>query len=125
MYQDLKKRYWWKQMKVDVAEFVAKCQTCQVVQAEHKKPAGELQPVFIPEWKWESISMDFISGLPVCQGKDWIWVIVDRLTKSAHFIPVKGTTTSSQYAELYVKEIVKLHGVPKSIISDRGSVWTS
>ena len=89
------------------------------------KPAGVLQPLFIPEWKWESISMDFISGLPVCQGKDWIWVIVDRLTKSAHFIPVKGTTTASQYAEIYVKEIFKLHGVPKSIISDRGSVWTS
>ena len=69
--------------------------------------------------------MDFISGLPVCQGKDWIWVIVDRLTKSAHFIPVKGTTTASQYAEIYVREIVRLHGVPKSIISDRGSVWTS
>ena len=96
-----------------------------MVKAEHKKPAGVLQPLFIPERKWESISMDFISGLPVCQGKDWIWVIVDKLTKSAHFIPVKGTTTASQYAEIYVKEIVKLHGVPKNIISDRGSVWTS
>ena len=66
MYQDLKKQYWWKQMKVDVAEYVAKCQTCQVVKAEHLKPAGVLQPLFIPEWKWESISMDFISGLPMC-----------------------------------------------------------
>ena len=69
--------------------------------------------------------MDFISCLPMCQGKDWIWVIVDRLTKSAHFISVKGTTTASQYAEIYVREIVKLHGVPKSIIFDRGSVRTS
>ena len=125
MYQDLKKQYWWKQMKADVVEYVAKCQVCQVVKAEHKKPAGVLQPLFIPEWKWESISMDFISGLPLSQGKDWIWVIVDRLTKSAHFIAVKGTTTASQYAEIFMKEVVKYHGVPKSIISDRGSVWTS
>ena len=69
--------------------------------------------------------MDFISGLPLSQSKDWIWVIVDRLTKSAHFIAVKGTTISSQYAEIFMKEVVKYHGVPKGIISDRGSVWTS
>jgi hypothetical protein len=95
------------------------------VKAEHRKPAGMLQPLPIPEWKWESISMDFITGLPSCQGKDSIWVIVDRLTKSAHFLAVKTTMTASQYAEMYVREIVRLHGTPKSIVSDRGSVWTS
>ena len=95
MYQDMKHHYWWKQMKVDVAEYVAKCQTCQVVKAEHSKLVGVLHPLFIPKLKWESISMDFILRFPLCQDKDWIWVIVDRLTKSAHFIPVKGTTTAS------------------------------
>ena len=69
--------------------------------------------------------MDFISGLPLSQGKDWIWVIVDRLTKLTHFIVVKGTKTANQYAEIFVKEVVKYHGVPKNIVSDRGSIWTS
>jgi hypothetical protein len=81
-------------MKRDVAEYVALCDTCQRVKAEHQRPAGFLQPLKEPEWKWEEISMDFIVGLPRTQGGyDSIWVIVDHFTEVAHFIPVKTTYT--------------------------------
>ena len=82
MYRDLRRHYWWPGMKRDVAEFVQKCLTCQQVKAEHQKPAGLLQPLEIPQWKWEQITMDFVSGLPkTTAGHDSVWVIVDRLTK--------------------------------------------
>jgi hypothetical protein len=114
MYQDLKKRYWWYGMKRDVAAHVALCDTCHQVKAEHHRLAGLLQPLKVPEWKWEGISMDFIVGLPRTRdGYDSIWVIVDRLTKVAHFIPVKTTYTGAKLAELYMSRIVCLHGVPK------------
>jgi hypothetical protein len=126
MYQDLKTRYWWHGMKRDVAEYVALCDTCQRVKAEHQRPAGLLQPLRIPEWKWEEIGMNFIVGLPHTQsGYDSIWVVVDRLTKVAHFIPVKMTYTGAILAELYMSRIVCLHGVPKRIVSDRGTQFTS
>ncbi|KAL5540026.1 hypothetical protein UlMin_046190 [Ulmus minor] len=126
MYQDLKKHYWWHGMKRDVAKYVEKCLTCQQVKAEHQRPGGELQPIKVPEWKWEEIAMDFIVGLPKTTNKyDSIWVVVDRLTKSAHFLPVRTTYTADQLAELYVHEIVRLHGVPLSIISDRDSRFTA
>ena len=90
MYQDLKTRFWWTKMKKEIAAFVARCDNCCWVKAIHLKPAGLLQPLSIPSWKWDDISMDFIVGLPTIEkGHDSIWVIVDRLTKSAHFIPVK------------------------------------
>jgi hypothetical protein len=102
------------------------CAMCQRVKAEHQRPAGLLHPLKIPEWKWEEIGMDFITGLPRTQkGYDAIWVIVDRLTKVAHFIPVKTTYKVSQSAELYIARIVSLHGVPKKIVLDRGSQFTS
>ncbi|KAK3129330.1 hypothetical protein QOZ80_6BG0477810 [Eleusine coracana subsp. coracana] len=126
MYQDLKTRYWWHGMKRDVADYVAVCDTCQRVKAEHQRPAGLLQPLKIPEWKWEQVGMDFIVGLPRTQsGYDSIWVIVDRLTKVAHFIPVKTTYSGAKLAELYMSRIVCLHGVPMKIVSDRGSLFTS
>jgi hypothetical protein len=84
MYQDLKRKYWWYGLKRDVAAHVAMCDVCQRVKAEHQRPAGLLHPLKIPEWKWEEIGMDFITGLPRTQkGYDAIWVIVDRLTKVA------------------------------------------
>jgi hypothetical protein len=92
MYQDLKQKYWWYGLKRDVAAHVAMCDVCQRVKAEHQRPAGLLHPLKIPEWKWEEIGIDFITGLPrTPSGYDSIWVIVDRLTKVAHFIPVKTT----------------------------------
>jgi transposase InsO family protein len=126
MYMDLKEKYWWYGLKRDVAEYVALCDTCQRVKAEHQRPAGLLQPMQIPEWKWEEVGMDFIVGLPRTQrGFDSIWVIVDRLTKVAHFIPVRTTYSSAKLAELYLERIVSLHGVPKKIVSDRGTQFTS
>ncbi len=122
MYQDLKEGYWWPNMKRDVAEYVALCDVCQKVKAEHQRPAGLLQPLKIPEWKWDEIGMDFIVGLPkTATGYDSIWVIVDRLTKTARFIPVKTNYSSAKLVELYMTRIVCLHGVPKRIISDRGT----
>jgi IS30 family transposase len=100
--------------------------TCQKVKAEHQRLAGLLQPLKIPEWKWEEIGMDFIVGLHCTQaGYVSIWVIVNRLTKAAHFIPIKTTYSSSKLAELYMSRIVCLHEVPKKIVSDRGSQFTS
>nr|AAO19383.1 putative polyprotein [Oryza sativa Japonica Group]ABF98353.1 retrotransposon protein, putative, Ty3-gypsy subclass [Oryza sativa Japonica Group] len=126
MYQDLTEGFSWASMKREIAEYVAVCDVCQRVKAEHQKPAGLLQPLKIPEWKWEEIGMDFITGLPrTSSGHDSIWVIVDRLTKVAHFIPVKTTYSGSRLAELYMARIVCLHGVPKKIVSDRGSQFTS
>ncbi|WVZ90551.1 hypothetical protein U9M48_036843 [Paspalum notatum var. saurae] len=126
MYQDLKQKFWWYGMKREVAEYVALCDVCQRVKAEHQKPAGLLQPLKIPEWKWEEIGIDFIVGLPRTQsGFDSIWVVVDRLTKVAQFIPVKTTYSGAKLAELYMSRIVCLHGVPKKIVSDRGTQFTS
>ena len=126
MYKDLKEHFWWAGMKGDVAKYVAKCLICQKIKAEHQRPGGELQPIEVPEWKWEQITMDFIVGLPkTTKSHDAIWVIVDRLTKSAHFIPIKMTHSLEQLAELYVREVVRLHGVPKAIISDRDARFTS
>ena len=126
MYLDLNEKYWWYGWKRDVVEYVALCDTCQRVKAEHQRPTGLLQPMKIPEWKWEKVGMNFIVGLPRTQrGYDSIWVIVDRLTKVAHFLPVKTTYTGPQLAALYMKRIVCLHGVPKRIVSDRGTQFTS
>ncbi|GKD67534.1 putative reverse transcriptase domain-containing protein [Tanacetum coccineum] len=126
MYQDLKKLYWWPNMKAEIATYVSKCVTCAKVKAEHQRPSGLLQQPKIPEWKWEKITMDFVSGFPrTPSGYDSIWVIVDRLTKSAHFLPMKKTDIIEKLAQLYLKEIVCKHGVPMSIISDRDSLFTS
>ncbi|WVZ64251.1 hypothetical protein U9M48_013803 [Paspalum notatum var. saurae] len=126
MFHDLKQRFWWTRMKREIARYVSECDVCQRVKAEHLKPAGTLQPLPIPSWKWEDISMDFITGLPKTHdGYDPIWVIVDRLTKSAHFLPVRTRYPVEKYAELYLTRIVCLHGVPTTIVSDRGSQFSS
>lgn len=126
MYYDLRELYWWPGMKKDIADYVSKCLTCSKVKAEHQKPSGLLQQPEIPEWKWERITMDFVTKLPrTSSGHDSIWVIVDRLTKSAHFLPIREDYTMDKLARLYIKEIVARHGVPISIISDRDSRFTS
>jgi hypothetical protein len=113
-------------MKIEIARYVAKCDTCQKVKVVHLKSAGELQPLPIPAWKWDDISMDFIVGLPkTSKGLDSIWVIVDRLTKLAHFLLVKAEYHVMVYAKLYIDWIVSLHGVPKTITSDRGTQFVS
>ena len=117
IYKTLKDHYWWRGMKREIAKFVSKCLTCQQIKIEHQKPAGLLQPLSIPEWKWEKITMDFVTGFPWTQRQhDAIWVIVDRLTKSAHFLPVNVEDSLEKMAKLYVDEIVRLHCVPVSIV---------
>ena len=126
MYQDLKQHLWWQSMKKDIAEYVSKCLVCQQVKASRQKTAGLLQPLSIPEWKWENIIMDFIVGLPkTLKGYTIIWLVGDRLTKSAHFLPGKAIYIVDNWAQLYVREIVRLHEVPVSIVSDRESQFTS
>src|SRR5438105_6769743 len=113
-------------MKGDIAAFVACCDICQRVKAEHQKLAGLLQPLPIPTWKWDEIGMDFITGLPRTQkGNNSIWVIVDRLTKVAHFIPMKTMYQGDELAELYIQHILRLHGVPSRILTNRGTQFTS
>ncbi|GJV84535.1 putative reverse transcriptase domain-containing protein [Tanacetum coccineum] len=126
MYQDLKKLYWWPNMKAIIVDYVGKCLTCSKVKAECQKPSGLLIQPDIPTWKWERIMMDFITKLPkTSSGHDTIWVIVDRLTKSAHFIPTRVTDSMETLTRSYIKEIVSRHGVPISIISDRDNHFTS
>ena len=126
MYRDLHQLFWWSGMKREVAKFVSECDVCRRVKAEHQRPAGLLRPLSVPEWKWEEIGMDFITGFPRSQkGNNAIWVVVDRLSKVAHFLAVREDITASQLADLYISRILVLHGIPKKIISDRGSLFTS
>ncbi|GKA20500.1 putative reverse transcriptase domain-containing protein [Tanacetum coccineum] len=105
MYQDMKKLYCWPNMKADIATYVSKCLTCAKVKAEHQRPSGLLVQPEIPQWKWDNITMDFITKLPKSsQGYDTIWVIVDRLTKSAIFIPMRETDPMEKLARMYLKE---------------------
>ncbi|GJU20339.1 reverse transcriptase domain-containing protein [Tanacetum coccineum] len=117
MYHDLKELYWWPNMKAYIATYISKCLTCSKVKAECQKPSGLLQQPKIPVWKWERIMMDFVTKLPKTpSGYDAIWVIVNCLTKSVHFIPIRETYSMDKLTKLYIKEIVSRHGVPISII---------
>jgi hypothetical protein len=126
MYQDLKQNFWWSNIKVYIAKYVAECDSCHRMKASHLKSACVLQPFSIPMWKWDDISMDLIVGLPLtARKKDSIWVIVDKLTKTTHFVAVHTTYSVQQYAELYMDQIVRLHGISKTIISDRGTQFVA
>ena len=109
-----------------IVEWVSKYDICQRVKAEHQRPSGLLQPLEIPEWKWEHLAMDFVVGLPRMKANhDAIWVIIDRLTKSAHFLPINEKYLLERLVQLYLKEIVVRHGVPVSIVSDRDPRFNS
>ncbi|GJU03076.1 putative reverse transcriptase domain-containing protein [Tanacetum coccineum] len=126
MYQDVKKLYWWPNMKEDLATYVSKCLTCARVKAKHQRPSGLLVQPEIPEWKWDNITMDFITKLPrSSQGFDTIWVIMDRLTKSAHFLPIRENDPLDKLARLYLNRIMARHGIPASIICNRNGRFTS
>ncbi|GJR50985.1 putative reverse transcriptase domain-containing protein [Tanacetum coccineum] len=126
MYQDVKKLYWWPNMKADIATYVSKCLTCAKVKAEHQRQSGLLVQPEMPQWKWDNITMDFVTKLPKSsQGYDTIWVIVDRLTKSAIFIPMRETDPLEKLARMYLKEVVTKHGIPVSIICDRDPRFAS
>nr|GEZ06474.1 putative reverse transcriptase domain-containing protein [Tanacetum cinerariifolium] len=126
MYQDMKKLYWWPNMKADIATYVSKCLICAKVKAEHQRPSGLLVQLKIPEWKWDNIPIDFVTKLPKSsQGYDTIWVIVDRLTKSAIFTPIREIDSMDKLARIYLKEVVTRHVIHVSIISDRDPRFTS
>ncbi|GJT51998.1 reverse transcriptase domain-containing protein [Tanacetum coccineum] len=126
MYYDLRDMYWWPGMKRDIATYVIECLTCAKVKAEHQRPSGLLQQPEIPEWKWENITMDFITKLPRTRsGHDAIWVVVDILTKLAHFLAIREDYSTEKLARLFTNEIVARHGVSVSIILNRDARFTS
>jgi hypothetical protein len=126
MYHDLRQQFRWTRMKREAARYVSECDTCRKVNANYMKPGGLLQPLSISEWKWDDISIYFIVGLPLTTHKfDSIWVIVDRLSKSAHFTSVHTHYDALRYAEIYIAHMLCLHGVSKTIISDRGSQFVT
>jgi len=126
MYQDSKRLFWWPGMKKDITKFVYACLVSQKSEIEHQKSSGLMQPLFVPEWKWDSISIDFVGVLSkTVKGSYSIWVIVDRLTNSTHFIPIKTGMSVAMLAEIYIEKVVRLHGIPSSIVSDRDLRFTS
>ena len=126
MFASLKEKFFWPRMKKDALEYCKQCLICQKVKAERVKIPGKLQPLDIPQMKWECISMDFITALPKVTGNfDSIFVVTDKLTKIIHLISTRTTASASDIAQLFVKEIVRLHGIPARIISDRDAKFTS
>ena len=126
MYHDLRRQYYWSGMKKHVGDFVHQCLTCQQVKADHQRLTGLHQPLELAEWKWEHVTMDFVTHLPrTSQWHDMAWVIVDRLTKSAHSLAMRMTFTPEEFYKLYIREIVWLHGVLVSIVLDRDPRFTT
>jgi hypothetical protein len=122
----LKSQYYWPGMKKDIIEYIAKCLECKKVQAEHGHPVGLLQPLPIPKWKWEVVTMDFITKLPRTSKKhDAIMVVVEKITKASHFIPMKVTHKETNVFDIYMREVARLHGIPKTIMSNRDTKFTS
>jgi len=124
-YHRIHRLFHWKGLKLAVEDFVKQCQVCQQAKHMNTHPAGLLQPLPIPEGAWQDISMDFIEGLPKSEGYDVILVIVDRFTKCAHFIPIRHPFTAPTIARAVFDNVVKLHGMPKTIVSDRDKIFTS
>lgn len=121
----IKSLFHWKGLHRDVAHFIQKCETCLRCKYETIAPPGLLQPLPIPGSIWQSIAMDFIDKLPMSHGKEAIWVIVDRLSKYAHFIPLAHPYTALKLADIFLKEVYRLHGAPANIVSDRDPIFTS
>jgi len=122
----VRKEYLWSGMKKDVTDYIARCMEFLRVKVEYRHPVGLLQPLLIPEWKWEVVTIDFIIKLPRSSSRhDSIMVVVEKLTKATHFVPVKSTHKATNIVEIYMKEIARLHGVHKAIVSDRDLKFTS
>jgi hypothetical protein len=122
----VKNQYYWPSIKKEVANFITRRLECQKVKAKHRHLVGFLQPFPIFEWKWEVVTIDFITKLcRTAKQHDSIMVVVDKITKAAHFISLKSTHKETNIAEIYMQEISKLHGVPKTILFDRDSKFTS
>jgi hypothetical protein len=122
----IKSHYFWLGMKREIVEYITRCMECQKVKAENRHPTGLLQPLPIPEWKWEVVTMDFIMGFPrIGKLHDSIMVVVDKLTKTAHFIPLKTTHKAADVVDIFMKQVARLHRIPKTIVSDRDPKFTS
>jgi hypothetical protein len=121
----IRHRYFWPTLRKDVERFVANCHVCQRMKTSRHTPYGVLNPLPVPERPWWDISMDFVTGLPLSDGHDAIWVVIDRLTKMRHLVPCSTTVDAKELANLFVMHIFHLHGLPDSIISDRGTQFAS
>ena len=121
----LDRKYYWKNMRKQVDQYVRNCQSCQRSKSSRHTTFGVLRPLTVPEWPWEDISMDFVVGLPECEGFDAVWVVVDRLSKMRHSIPCHTTIDAIGLAKIFLREVVRLHGLPRTIISDRGPRFAS
>ena len=124
-YCRIKRLFYWQGMKADVWSFVRACTVCLQAKQDHARYPGLLQPLPVPSASWEIISMDFIEGLPVSGSANAILVIVDKFSKFAHFIALKHSFTAQSVAQLFLDNVFCLHGLPKSIISDRDKIFTS
>jgi transposase InsO family protein len=124
-YSNVKREFYWPGIKKDIRSYIRVCDICQRNKVENIHPAGLLQPLPIPSQVWTEVSMDFIGGLPILQGKDVIMVVIDRLSKYAHFIPLTHPYTARTVAQLFLDQIFKLYGLPKSIVSDQDKIFTS
>ncbi|GJS17873.1 putative reverse transcriptase domain-containing protein [Tanacetum coccineum] len=126
MYQDMKNLYWWPNMKAEIATYVSKCLTCARVKTKHQRPSGLLVQPEIPQWKWDNVTMDFVTKLPKSsQGHDTICVVVNQLTRYAIFTPMRETDSMERLVRMYLKEVVTMHGIPVSIICDRDPRFAS
>lgn len=117
--------FWWPTLRRDVDKFCTTCGICHMAKASTHKPTGLLHSMPVPRRPWESISMDFVGPFPVVFGCDYIWVVVDRMTSMVHLIPIRTMGTAADLALVYLREVVRLHGLPESIVSDRDSKFTS
>lgn len=117
--------FYWPGMKKQIRQYIQECHTCQQVKHENLAPGGLLQPLPIPDRAWSHITMDFIEGLPISHNYSVLYVVVDRLSKYAHFIPLSHPYTASKVAMAFMHSVFKLHGLPESIISDRDPTFTS
>src|SRR6202789_2442989 len=121
----LRRWYWWPRIGRDVSEFCRTCESCQRAKGSMKKPTGKLHTLPIPTKPWDSVGMDFIGPFPESKGYNYLWVIICRMTSMMHLIPVHTRMKASELSWIYLREIVRLHGLPSSIVSDRDSKFTS
>ena len=117
--------YWWPRIGPETDKYCDTCPTCQVSKTSTQRPIGLLHSLPIPNRPWSSIGMDFIGPFPKSHGFNYLWVVICRLTSMVHLIPINTTTTASEFVSLYIKEVVRLHGLPHSIVSNRDSKFTS
>jgi hypothetical protein len=122
----IRRNFWWPKMDERIIDFVRSCTQCQKDKVAHYQPYGLLHPLELPYAPWQSIAMDFITDLPLSEGCDQLWVVIDRFTKMAHFVPLpKSEKTASDLARIFAREIWRHHGLPSDIVSDRDSRFTS